>query len=86
MIGGRGSLRAFPKEIETAQRGGERVMYRKCDSMTGMLNEGSISSNCQSGLVGDTDLLRTRSGWQASKAARNDIDPDILSLSNPRLR
>lgn len=66
------------------RRGEERVMYGSCDSMMGLSNERRISSNCQSGLVWWTGSPRTRNGWQASKAARNDLGPDILSLSNTK--
>ena len=31
-------------------------------------------------VVDGQDVLRTRSGWHASKAARNDLGPDMLTL------
>lgn len=84
MTEGRRSRRASLKEAEMVLQGEKCVMYRSCDSLMGYSNNGRVSSNCQSGVVLETDLLRTRSGWQASKAARNDLGPDILSLSNPK--
>lgn len=64
--------------IEVVGPGEKTWRDESCDSMFDDEAEVTISSMRSIGsVVNGQDLLRTRSGWHASKAARNDLGPDI---------
>lgn len=58
--------------------GGDCVKRRSYERWIDVWNEGGISRDCQCIIINGGDATHTRNGWQASKAARNDLGPDIL--------